>query len=298
MKKNINIKIIFRILKISGIFFIVLVSTMSIFNIINQEKIANYHLQETVFKNGSNILLGIERIITRKDKQQNSISDYFQPKYTFLIKTNEKIGGYKIDFRRGVFQELQVNSVSSFTLDDSKTFDERLNEFENNKLIIDNASFKNLKVKFEGVKNTESYRQINGFDPVEEYYDGLKSNDSEKKFKGWSLQDYSNFKKGINSYDLYYGKYGEIKIDNAISSYIPEFLNTPEIVNIVEDPSYPNLIYVNLHFSKGLNLDELVSNKNSFLERILLVKKDRSYIEIPPKADGTFDFESIKDKLK
>ena len=34
------------------------------------------------------------------------------------------------------------------------------------------------------------------------------------------------------------------------------------------------------------------------LQKVLIIKKDRTIIEVPAKHDGTFDFDSIKDKLK
>ena len=296
MKKN-NIKNNIVIsFKIVMLLFIVIFVSMSIFNIINQDKIANYQLQEKVFNKNPNIQLSLERIESIKENQNNFYLDYIKPKYTFLIKTNDKLGGYKIEFQRGFFQELNINKLESYTLDDSQSFEDRLTQIKQSKLQAEFKTEKSGNVKYEGQKHTESYRQIGGFDLKEQYFDGLVGNEENRKWGGWKIFDYKNLKINLTPDQYLKNTSPKLKIDYLLGSKIEKFYDKPEAISVLDDSEYPNCIYFIMEFDKGFGGE--VTKKDSYLKALRVVKKDRSYVEIPPKADGTFDFESIKDKLK
>ena len=95
---------------------------------------------------------------------------------------------------------------------------------------------------------------------------------------------------------MIYNEKLNLKIDAILGSKLEKFYDQPEAISLLEDPEYPNCIYFIMHFDKGFGAEN--PRKDSYLKALRVVKKDRSYVEIPPKADGTFDFDSIKDKLK
>ena len=295
MKKN-NLKKLITLIKILFVFLTTLFGVITIYNLINQAKIANYHLEVEVFNKNPSISLGIEKIESRKQKENNLIQDYFKPKYTFLIKTSEKLGGYRIHFKRGIFSELIVDKLESFTLDNSKTSEERILQIEKNELNVSVKTEKTGKVKYEGEKHTDSYRQIGGFDPVEEYFDGLSAPESNRKLSEWKIFDYKSLKQNITPDQFIKLQKPRIKIDNLGGSKLEKFYDQPEALSLLEDPEYPNCIYFIMQFDKGFGAEN--PRKDSYLKALRVVKKDRTYVEIPPKADGTFDFDSIKDKLK
>ena len=294
MKKNKISKSTILVLKVLLVLIIVLYFAVSIYNITNQNNIANYQFQVQVFNKNPSFGLGIERIESKKQKNDNLFIDYFKPKYTFLIKTSDKLGGYKIEFKRGIFNELEIEKLESFTLDSLKNFDEVINQINRNEFNVTVKKEKTGKVKYEGEKHTKSYRQIGGFDPVEEYFDGLYGLESNRKLSGWKIFDYKLLNQNISP--MIYNEKLNLKIDAILGSKLEKFYDQPEAISLLEDPEYPNCIYFIMHFDKGFGAEN--PRKDSYLKALRVVKKDRSYVEIPPKADGTFDFDSIKDKLK
>ena len=302
MKKNktkkLNLtKISLLVFKIILFGIMVMALLSSIYNYFNQDKIANYQFQEKIFSNNPTLKLGIERIESRQIKQINFLESYLNPRYTFLIKTNDKLGGYTINFKRGMLQEIYISKLESFTLDETKTFEERLKEIEENTLNTLKIAENVESIKFEGEKYTKSYRQIGGLDVVQQYFEGIYPEEENRKLKGWKIFDYVNLKVNTTPYNYIEKQKPELKIDILLGSKIKKFYDQPEAISVLEDSDYPNCIYFIMQFDNGF-LTKGNPRQDSYLKALRVVKKDRSYIEIPPKADGTFDFESIKDKLK
>jgi hypothetical protein len=297
MKNNNLKKYILLLIKVIIVLAIIIQVLLSILNIFSQDGIANYEAMKKII-GSSNIQLGFKRTKIVQYNESNHLKKYFNPVYTILILTEDKLGGYVIRYDRGFSQELYIKdstNVTSFTLD-NLDFDKAYIEAKDKLFVNVNAiTNSNSKIKYEGIPNTDSYRQIEGFDVIEQYFDGLKPNKNQSTTRGLKISDYKFLKVGLD--DKSYLS-SELRID-AIGGGVKgsKFASQPEVMTLLKDPEYTNAKFIALNFDKGIPSNGPLRG-TSKLKDIRIIHKDRSIIEVPTKPDGSFDFESVKYKFR
>ena len=76
--------------------------------------------------------------------------------------------------------------------------------------------------------------------------------------------------------------------------YTPgEITSLPEIHYLINKNSINFVILAYDNFGSIRNSEEKLEAK---LQKIIIVKQDRTFVEVPTKLDGSFDFEVVKSK--
>jgi len=253
-------------------------------------------------------------IYQNKSGTQNSSAvitkfDLFKPKISQVIKLGD--GSYWVsvsDFEReGIFtlKDTGFNDGVKKPIDfgaidakiENKSFEEVKKLAQDNDLSKVNPDPKNITGRgvpqFSGDEKEYRQKLEEAKKPENRYYDRLKlevqkePNRFPNYVEGRTIDDFKNLKKDLSMKEIKeYVGFGETSMFKGQISELPEvhFLINKGQVNFVA------LIYDN--FGEIKNPKKLEAK----LQKIVIVKQDRTFVEIPTKPDGTFDFEVVKNQ--
>ena len=129
---------------------------------------------------------------------------------------------------------------------------------------------------------TDSSTSMRDMSQEDQYFERISNNQKKDR----NLVYFNKLKKGMNYKEVYtLTDYGDRGMEGIFSKQ-------PENNYLVDKD---NINFVTLIYDKAPNFSPDV---DVILQKLSIVRKDRTIIEVPAKPDGTFDFDSIKDKLK
>jgi hypothetical protein len=225
--------------------------------------------------------------------------DFFKPKITQLIPLSNGYYAVVSDFERdGVFflKDTETNDGVKKPIDfgsvdariENKTLEEAKKIVSQNNVSLVNPDTTNI-VSGKSPTNQDELKLIEAKKPENSYFDRIKL---EHKPVITDVRAFSVLRVGNNQESIK-NIVGDAQISYPFAS---KELKKPELQYLINSDK---INFVSLLFSDNL-LDQSLdkSNPNSKLQRIVIVKQDRTFVEVPTKPDGTFDFDSVMDSLK
>ena len=226
--------------------------------------------------------------------------DLFKPKVTTLLPLDDgTIYASVSDFERYnliFFRDTGYNDGIKKPIDEGSV-DARFNygDLQKAKEI---ASKNDLSKVNPDVKNIDGVGRVVDNNSNKKALDLSEAKKSENYYYDLIKTEQPELKRDINSFtDLML----DMNISDIRKKYgSPDLSTTTDNITKLDELQYlinsKNINFIAMGFDSFGNLKDDSYKLNSKLKKIVIVKQDRTFVEVPTKPDGSFDFESVKSK--